>query len=242
MAAALGGGGARPCIGRRVDRVPEPVGGGRIADAHGDRAQLEQHLAPDLLRGRLREHAAHVPCRGLRCAACDGIASRGAQPLHHPAVAARLGEQEMGSDAVGLAPALGEQAGGPRVRACSLSGRELVVDRGPHDRMDEAKRPRRSKDLGPNERVRHARSALHVEVGERGRVAQLGARPSTATARASAAEPRGRRARRSTSALATVLGPRLSTRAAASGVGATPSAASASASWPTRNGLPPVAV
>lgn len=104
------------------------------------------------------------------------VARRGEQALHDPRVAAAIRGQQMRRERDVARTVSRKQSRGSLVARRPPAGRDLVVDRRAHDRVDELERAPAAQDRGGRQKVGRFGGASLVELGQRGGVAQLAAR------------------------------------------------------------------
>ena len=118
--------------------------------------EFEQHERPVPVSRRFIERPPEQ-CRGGVGGSAAECRSRGfAQHVHDLLVAACGGCQQMNRDRPWIGPLLVQQTSGARVKVGPVGGRQVFVDRGPHNRMREAQRLSRNQ----NREVHEARRQL----------------------------------------------------------------------------------
>ena len=147
--------------------------GARVARQHlGPPELVEQRRAIRRSR-RLRERPLEIRSRGLRGTPRKRRGSRDPQLLHNPRLAEGLARKQVRRDLLGVGVLGGEQARGTRMRQRPCGRREIVIDGGPHDRVDELQRQLRLQDLDRGQRVSGLRCGPLVQLREQRRVAQM---------------------------------------------------------------------
>ena len=126
-------------------------------------AELGQDLAALLLGRRLRERPAEPLGRRARGAAACGRGGGRPERLDPARVAGRAGQQQVSGDALGRCSCRGQRLGRRRVPRLPLARREVLVERGAHDGMDEPQTRPPDEDVGPHEVVRRRGGGLLAE-------------------------------------------------------------------------------
>ena len=149
---------------------------GRVELHRGDvvAAELGQDLPPLLLRGRFRERPAEaLGGRGRSTAARGGAGGRPERRDPAP-VPGRGGQQQVRGDPLGRRARRCERLGRRRVARRALARREILVERGAHDGVDEPQAFVLDEDVGPDEVVRGGGGDVFPEPGDAGGERELG--------------------------------------------------------------------
>jgi hypothetical protein len=164
-------------VARQRDRLLEVLGRRRRAGPRLRPAELREHLRAAVVGRRLAERALEVPHGGRGVAERERPPRRLAQDADHPLLPARLRREDLRRDLLWRALALREQPRRPRVQVGALERRHVVVDRGAHDRVDEAQRLAGGEHLVADEQRGGLVRVAVVEASERGGGGQVGAVP-----------------------------------------------------------------
>ena len=160
-------------VARDVERLAQMVLARRLPGRGLGDPELEQQPGA-LGRGRrLGQRAAQEHRRGLGRAAPRRGAGGVDQAPRDRGVAGGLGGQQVLGRALLAGRVVVHELGRAPVRERALGHPELLVDAGPHERVDEGQRTLRLEDPGRHERVRRLGGLRRVELGQRRRARQL---------------------------------------------------------------------
>ena len=133
-------------------------------------AELEHHLGPRLIGGRLVERPAQVSDGEIGSAMTDRIAPGGPELDAAPRIAAGLGGEQVRGDPCRGGIFVSQQAGGADVGGRGLARRDGVGDRGRQDRVAELEGAAFAQDGGGGERVGRSPRRVDVQAGDDGRM------------------------------------------------------------------------
>ena len=201
--------------------------------------ELEEQLGPELGRQRLGERAAQRGDRRIRRALREGGARGRAEDVDDPVLAAARHRQDVRGDLLGRGVALEQEPRRALVAQLALARREVAVDGGLHERMDEAERRLGPQDLRANELSARRGDGLAVEAGERADDRELRAVAEDGERSAPRSPRRGEsRASRRSTARDAARGPSSATTSTCAASGGTCSASSVFRSSLSSSGLP----
>ena len=162
-------------VARDVERLAQMVLARRLPGRDLGDPELEQQPGALGARRRLGQRATQQHRCGLGRAATRRRASGVDQPPRDRGVAGRLGGQQVLGRALLAGRVVIHQLSRATVGERALRRPELLVDAGPHERVDEGQRTPGLEDPGGHERVRGLGGLRRIELGQRRGARQLGA-------------------------------------------------------------------